>query len=205
VVQAATIPTQPWWRQVHAMINEAYLSKDHSVFPPSWTRLDSDLTKGANALSAELGTHGIFLVVFDGEDNPVACSGTLPFRGATWMNEAFKKSDTELARAGLVETDSSSTGRYPDWETCCFCVHSAQRGRSLARKLVDELESLVKARGAKRLISNYATDETGSFWPRLGFVVVPDAGGMLPKGFTRPGGLEGLRADVHFNMAAKAI
>lgn len=182
------------------MINQAYLTKDHSVFPPTWNRLDPDPVKGAKGLIDELGEHGVFMVIMS-DTGPVACSGVLPFRGDNWINEAFQKSDAELHNA----VNSTSTNDVPDWETCCFCVAVSERGRGLARRLLQELEVLVRQKGGERLLSNYAVDETGDFWPRLGFAVVPGAGGMLPKGFQTDPEKEGLRADVHFQMGAKLM
>lgn len=207
IVSPTSLSSQLWWPAAHAAINDAFLNKNYSVFPPTWTRLDPDPTKGAAGLAHELGHQGAFIVIFDGEGDPVACSGVLPFRGDNWIND---ESDPERGDARRVtHTISASQVTppkvYTDWETCCFCVHPSHRGRGLAYRLLDELVALVKPRGAKRLVSNYAVDETGEFWPRLGFDVIPGAGGMLPKGFQTDPAKEGLRADVYFKMAAKAL
>ena len=206
----SSLPSQPWWPTLHPMINQAFLSKDHSVFPPSWTRLNSEPTKGANGLIHELGDKGIFLVVFGGDGRPVACSGALPFRGENWINDVDGKHDADSTRdtqtaASDLHTSNDLLMDIPDWEICCFCVDPSERKRGLARRLLKELEAVIKPKGAKRLISNYAVDETGDFWSRLGFDIIPGAGGMLPKGFQTDPSKEGLRADVHFKMGAKQL
>lgn len=181
------------------MINESYQVKKFYVFPLTWIRLDVDPAKGAKGLANELGDNGHLAVAFTQDNHPVACGGVLPFRGENWINEAFKKTDAELAnRQARSETIS-------DWETCCFCVHPSGRGHWLSHQVLDELILFLKAKGGKRLFSNYARDETGEFWPRLGFAAVQGAGGKLPKGFKRDPDKEGLRADIHFEMGVKSL
>jgi GNAT superfamily N-acetyltransferase len=203
------IVSERWWPALHAMIIDAFLTKDYSVFPPTWTRLDPDQAKGAEGLKNELGNQGIFVVIFKTDGQPIACSGALPFRGENWINEVEEKDDAEIANGAVVQPEDETTTpdatSVPDWETCCFCVHPSQRGQGLAYRLIDELVALIRPRGAKRLISNYAVDETGGFWPKLGFKVIPGAGGMLPKGFQTDPEKEGLRADIYFQMGAKHL
>lgn len=70
---------------------------------------------------------------------------------------------------------------------------------------MDELSAVIKSTGAKRLISNFSIEETGPFWSKLGFDVIPGAGGKLPKGFQTNRRKEGLRAGIHFGMGAKVL
>jgi GNAT superfamily N-acetyltransferase len=201
------LAAQHWWPQLHSMINDAFHNKNYSVFPPSWTRLDEDPLRGAEGLENELGNWGLFIVLLGSEGSPAACTGALPFRGEKWINEVEEKGDAEIANGEVARSAGASSGHdlKPDWETCCFCVSPAHRGAGLAHRLLDELIALTKAKGAKRLISNYAVDETAGFWARLGFEVVPGAGGMLRKGFQTDPEKEGLRADIYFEMAAKKL
>ena len=209
-VAPSDLLAQPWWPALHSLINQAFLSKEHSVFPPTWTRVDPDPVKGAKGLQNELGDHGVFIVIFKADNKPVACTGALPFRGENWINDVDGHREVHLEN-GEVTTEHKSAsymrskGETADWETCCFCVDPSERRRGLARRLLQAIEDLVRQKGAKRLISNYAVDETGDFWTRLGFEVIPGAGGMLPKGFQTDPEKEGLRADVHFNMGAKQL
>ena len=201
IVPGASLPSQPWWPQLHFMIIDSYLTKDISAYPPTWTRLNTDPAKGAQGLANELGDRGYVIVLFNDGDDPVACSGVLPFRGENWVHDAGKKSDTELANGGAIQHEDSIV----DWETCCFCVHPSQRGRRLGYRLVDELIASVIPRGGKRLLTNYVANETGDFWRKLGFEVIPGAGGMLPKGMKVDPEKEGLREDVHCNMGVKVL
>ena len=165
--------------------------------------------KAPEGLSEELGPKGHLAVIFSNERKPIASSGVLPFRGDNWINEAFKKGDAELGNGEVKEAKFDSTepdtDMIADWETCCFCVHPSQRGRGLSHQLIDLLSEVIKPKGAKRLLSNYSIDETGDFWPKLGFEVIPGAGGMLPKGFQTDPQKEGLREDVYFKMGAKVL
>ena len=166
---------------MHKMIIESYKTEQHPAFPPTWTRLNPDPAKGAAGLAQELGDRGHLFVIFSPDEDdsiPVACSGLLPFRGENWIDEVVKpnSSDAEIANGALTESNT-------DWETCCFCIHPSARGRGLTYLLLDELVAFAKAKGAKRLISNYIAEETGSLWPKLGFEEIPGAGGMMPKGF----------------------
>ena len=201
IVPSRSLPTQPWWPELHPIIIESFLNKNYSVFPPTWTRLDLDIIKGAEGLANELGDNGHFAVAFTKENKPVACGGVLPFRGENWINEAFTKTDAELSQT-VVKTGD---GAIPQWEICCFCVQPAARGTGLSHQLIDNLVDFIKAKGATKLFTNYAKDETGRFWPRMGFEVIPGAGGMLPKGFQTDPAKEGLRADIHFGMGVKTI
>lgn len=184
------------------MIIESFLSKDFSVFPPTWTRLDPDPIKGAEGLATELGSDGIFVVLLTDTGEPAACSGILPFRGEHWINDVSSEGDAQVNENARV---AHLKKEIEDWETCCFCVKPSHRRHGLAYRLLDELISRVKPLHGKRLISNYAVDETGDFWQKVGFEVIPGAGGMLPKGFRTDPAKEGLRADVHFNMGVKRI
>lgn len=209
VLRAAELPSQSWWKQLHATILESFQSKNFSVFPPTWSRLDPQPEKGAQGLVNELGERGHIMVVFTSDGLPVACSGVLPFRGEHWINDVQEKGDAEVANGEITRTgDLPSGGEIPliqDWETCCFCVLPCHRGQGLARMLSEQLIAFIQPKGARRLVSNYAVEETGDFWPRLGFVEIPGAGGMLPKGFQTDPNKEGLRADVYFRMAAKRL
>lgn len=200
IIPGASLLSVPWWPELHTMINESYSVKNCYMFPPTWTRLNLDPVKAAEGLANELGDNGHIAVAFNEEGHPVACGGVLPYRGANWINAAFKKSDADLANA------QTGSEHIVDWETCCFCVHPSGRGHWLSHQVLEELVRFVREKGGTRLFTNYARDETGEFWPRLGFEVVPDAGGMLPKGFKRDlHDPEGLRADIHFEMGVKVL
>ena len=191
------------------MIIESFLHKDFSAFPPTWTRLNTDTAKGADGLARELGDSGHMFAVFKDGGDPIACTGVLPFRGENWINDAEKEGDAKVAKGEVTKIEGVSNApnenSIPDWETCCFCVHPSQRGQGLTHLLLAELVAFIKPKGAKRLLSNYAIEETGELWPRLGFEVIPGAGGMLPKGFQTDPNKEGLREDIHFKMGAKAL
>ena len=186
---------------MHSMILEAYKVKDFGVFPEDWGRLDPESTKGGSGFRAELGERGQLITAFTEDGRPVACSGVMPWRGPNWVNDAFYKSDEELASARVASNGDS----IPDWEICCFCVYPSQRGKGLSYKVVDKLMDVIRPLGAKRLLTNYAIDETGDFWPRLGFETIPGAGGSLPKGFQRDPEKEGLRETIWFRMGGKAV
>lgn len=199
IVPGSSLSQQPWWPELHAVILESYRVKNSSVFPLTWTRLNVDPAKGAESLANELGKHGHFAIAFTDERQPIACGGVLPFRGENWINDAFNKTDAELvASQRPLET-------YTDWEVCCFCVHPSARGQGVSSQLLDELSAFLKAKGGERLFTGYARDETGQFWPRLGFEVVPGAGGLLRKGFRRDPDEEGLKEDIHFLTGVKVL
>ena len=152
-------------KKLHPTIIESFLSKDHSVYPPTWTRLKPDPARGAEGLAQELGDTEHIAVAFTEDGHPVACSGVLPFRGENWINEVDKKSDVELANSESSKTaDSlnSNIATITDWKICCFCVHPSQRSRGISCRLLDELIAFTRPKGATRLL---AADETGSSWP----------------------------------------
>ena len=135
------------------------------------------------------------------DDQLAACGGVLPFRGNNWINEVEQKGDEELANgANATDVDAIS-----DWEICCFCVNPSSRGQGLSRRLLDTLIAFVKPRGAQRLICNHAEIETGDYWLRQGFELIPGAGGVLRKGFKADPEKDGLREDIHFRMGVKSI
>ena len=190
------------------MIIESFLNKNYSVFPPTWTRLNDDVSKGAEGLAKELGDDGYLAVLLTDEDKPVACGGVLPYRGDNWINEVDAKSDEELANSSKIANQAnqgSDSSAISAWEICCFCVHPYARGQGFAHQLLGALVDFIKAKGGKRLFTNYAIDETGDFWTKLGFETVPGAGGMLPRGFKADPMKEGLRADIHFRMGVKEV
>lgn len=204
IAPVTSLASQPWWQQLHGVIITAFLHKPEnaSVFPPDWKRLPDDPTAAAQSFASELGGHGhLIVLMLDGQ--PVASSGVLPYRGATWISDAQSgKSDIETANTAATRTPDEGA---PSWEVCCFCVSPPYRRRGLSRRLLNILESFVKDQGAKRLYANYAEIETGNFWPRMGFVAIPGAGGVLKKGFKAHPDKEGLRADIVFTMAVKSL
>lgn len=201
-VPAASIATESYWAKLHSVIIAAFLHKPDNVtvFPPDWKRLPDDPTTAAHSLASELGDRGHLAVVLENGE-PIACSGILPYRGDAWIDEAQRgKSDADIANAA----SSRETGdKVADWEICCFCVSPSYRQQGLSHSLLSYLESFVRPRGSKRLYANYAEIETGSFWPRMGFDVIPGAGGTLKKGFQVDPEKEGLRGDVVFRVAVK--
>lgn len=211
IVPGPSIPTQPWWPAVHSMVNAAFDVKNHDVFPPTWTRLRADTSQGAQGLAEELGPLGHFIVVFQ-EGRPVASTGVLPFRGENWINEIRStESKADSANEGLSTPSSRPEPPFEqqaiqDWEICCFCVHPEHRKRGLSRVLLQAVIDHVKFLGARRLVANYSVEDTGDFWPSVGFTTPIGTGGVLKKGFTpEPGVMEGLRADVHFKMSLKVL
>ena len=192
------------------MIVAAFLKNKFSAFPSTWTRLNDDTQKGAEGLAQELGDKGHIIIISSDEGTPVACSGVLPFRGENWINDIDHKSDVELAKGEIAGTGGGTSApqtenQIVDWETCCFCIHPSARGLGISHQLLDTLVAFIKPKGAKRLMSNYSVEETGEFWAKLGFEVVPGAGGVWPKGFKIDQEKEGLREDVHFKMGAKRL
>lgn len=174
------------------------------MYPPSWLRLNADPKKGAEGLTNELGSSGYLAVAFSENGEPVACGGILPYRGDGWINAAFVENpdgrstsswDAEQAKKGL--TDGTSTS----WEICCFCTHPSERRKGLSHQLIQALKNFAKSKHGERLYTNYARDETGVFWTRFGFEVVPGADSVLPKGFKVEPEKEGLRDDIHYRTA----
>jgi len=147
-------------------------------------------------------------VIFSSDGRPIACGGVLPYRGDNWINEVDTKSDEELANGSKADGQE-----YPEsvghevlaWEICCFCVHPSHRGKGLSQQLLATLGEFIKLKGGHRLFSNYAIDETGEFWLKLGFETIPGVGGILPKGFKVDPDKEGLRADIHFRTGVKVL
>ncbi|WPH03277.1 Hypothetical protein R9X50_00615400 [Acrodontium crateriforme] len=210
IVRGPELSAQPWWNAVHRLIIASFETKEEQVFPPSWKRLNQDPQIAAYKLgNDELGPRGHFAIVFE-NDKPVACGGVLPFRGENWINHVesdelrkAKVSNSELQTE--EEFSVSPEEKIANWEICCFCVSPAHRRKGLSHILIEALLDFVKPRGAKRLVSNYSIKETGNFWSKMGFVTIPGAGGVLKKGFTHTGGMEGLRADIHFRMGERAV
>jgi len=201
-VTSGSLASQFWAEPLHGTIIEAFKRKDIQAFPPSWTRLHSDPAIGINRLAGELGPLGCLTVILiDGK--PVGCGGFLPFRGNGWID---KVRSVELA------SESSNPEQIPmcnatptEWEICCFCVHPEYRNQGLSRHLLDTIIAAVQEQGGNRLASNYSEEETGDFWPRLGFIPIPGATSILKKGFTHTFGMEGLREDIHFQVAVKNL
>lgn len=210
VVPGRSVPTQWWWPALHSTIIAAFQRKDIQAFPPTWTRLNPDAATGAEGLADELGPHGQLVVIFE-DKNPIACSGVLPFRGEDWTKDVRSAdSEAEVANGEITKSiphaaDDESDVVTKDWEICCFCVHPNHRGQGLARQLLDTVLSTIMRTGAKRLIANYSLEETGAFWPRMGFTQPIGTGSVLKKGFTHTAGMEGLRDDIHFKMTAKNV
>ena len=205
IVPGNSIPSQPWWPELHLAIIEAFLTIEYSVFPPTWTRLDPEPDKGARGLAQELGDHGHIAVAFTEDHHPVACGGILPFRGEHWIYEAGTKhefiNDGDMTKTGADDISDSNTL----WEICCFCVHPSARGRGISHQLLNEIIKHIKVEGATSLVAHYAVDETGDFWTRLGFEAIPGADSTLPKGFQTDPEKEDLRADIHFKMGARQL
>lgn len=210
IVQASSLPEQSWWLSLHATIVNAFRQKQIQAFPPNLTRLHPDPATGAKGLVHELGPKGYIAVALL-DNSAIACGGVLPFRGNNWINDIDKReSNTDVMNGEATKhpeedaKDRSDCG-VADWELCCFCVHPSHRGQGLSTLLLSHLTSLIKAKGATRLVANYAVEETGDFWPKMGFEVIPGAGGMLKKGFSIRPGQEGLREDIHFKMGARPV
>ncbi len=108
----------------------------------------------------------------------------------------------EIAR---IANEISAATNFESWEICYSCVAPSYRGSGLARRLLEELEALIKPKGAKRLLTSYVAEKTGDFWPRLGFEVLPTSGGKLLKGFQTDPEKEGLRADVHLKLGERRL
>ncbi|EMC99105.1 hypothetical protein BAUCODRAFT_22392 [Baudoinia panamericana UAMH 10762] len=176
VVSGHSLPTHPWWLDLHQTIITAYKRKDIQAFPLSWTRLPSNPAHGAEGLATELGPHGDIVVVFE-DGKPIACSGVLPFRGENWMSGV----DDRDSEAAVAKGEITKPTLEPQ----------------------PKLIAHIKPEGGKRLIANYSIEETGNFWPKMGFTVPVGSGSVLKKGFTHTPGTEGLKEDLHFRMGAK--
>jgi GNAT superfamily N-acetyltransferase len=204
IVPGHSLWGQPWAESLHGTIIQSFKHDDIPAFPPSWTRLDPDSTNGISGLSHELGALGhIAVLLVDGE--AVGCSGFLPFRGNDWIN---KENGIENVPIGSVTSDAISKPSGPAleaWEICCFCVHPAYRKQGLSKKLLNATEAAIRQIDGRQLAANYSSKETGDFWSQLGFVPVPGATSILKRGFTHTPGMEGLRADLHFQVAIKRL
>jgi ribosomal protein S18 acetylase RimI-like enzyme len=204
VVPAETLWGQPWAESLHSTIIKAFKRKDIQAFPPSWTRLNPDPAIGISGLSFELGDQG-YLVVLLVEGEVVGCSGFLPFRGTNWIN----KEKTVDARPDDSKPSNSASEQVhlppKEWEICCFCIHPEYRMRGLSKVLLNAIEAAIRDQGGHRLAVNYSSIETENFWPGAGFVPIPGATSVLKKGFTHTRGMEGLRADIHFQVAMKQL
>ena len=203
-VPAHTLWGQPWAESLHSTIIQAFKRKDIQAFPPSWTRLNPDPAIGISGLASELGDQGYLVVLLlDGE--AVGCSGFLPFRGNGWIDR--EQSVTDL-HDGCTSSDSVSERSRPppeEWEVCCFCIHPEYRRQGLSKTLLKAVEAATRDQGGRRLAVNYSSIETKDFWPRAGFVPIPGATSVLRKGFTHTAGMEGLREDIHFQVAIKQL
>ena len=208
VVKGGSLASKPWWNALHATINDAFLHKKYSVYPSSWLRLDADPMKGVAGLAKELGGLGHLVVIFSDEEEPVGCGGTLPYRGDGWINAAFDErlESRDVTQDNVIQADlESSNEKIPAWEICCFCTQPSQRGKGLSRQLIQSLVDFIRSRGGEQLYTNYAKDETGEFWTRLGFAIVPGANSVLPKGHKVDPEKEELPADIHYRTAVMEL
>lgn len=203
-VPAHTLWGQPWAESLHSTIIQAFKRKDIQAFPSSWTRLNPDPAIGISGLGSELGDRG-YLVVLLADGEAMGCSGFLPFRGNDWINQ--ETSQTELSENSETLDSQCKQPHTPpeEWEVCCFCIHPDYRNQGLSKVLLKAVEAAVRDQGGLRLAVNYSLIETGDFWPRAGFVPIPGATSVLKKGFTHTVGMEGLRADIHFQVAIKQL
>lgn len=204
VVPSQSLWGEPWAESLHNTVIQAFKRKDIQAFPLSWTRLNPDPGSGISGLESELGAHGyIAVLLIDGE--AAGCGGFLPFRGNDWINKeksVEEPPNPSIEREAVSEQPISAS---EEWEICCFCVRPDHRRRGLSKKLLQAIEDAVRTSGGCRLAANYSIEETGDFWPRLGFVPVPGATSVLKKGFTHTVGMEGLKADLHFQVAMKQL
>ena len=220
VVPGDSLRSQPWWDELHSVINTSFQLKELQAFPLTWERLNEDSTIAATGLGEELGSNG-YLVVVLLDAHPIACGGILPFRGLNWIDHFDPEADTTEATAEakpgeltttvstVEDTENAQTAAkstlVDEWEVCCFCVHPSQRHRKLSRKLIDAMTDFLRPKGIKRFYTNYVIEETGEYWQKMGFVNVPGSGGSLPKGWTHTPGTPGLLDDIHFRVGVKAI
>lgn len=210
IVSSAFLPSQHWWPDLYSMIIASVLNKNICVYPPTWMRLREEPQQGALGLAQELGVDGCIAVVFSSHrGSPIACSGILHlFRGKNWIYETSEeKSNAEVTLSTADGSTSDSDGKEvaADWRICCFCVHPLHRGRGLSYLLLDSLITFLKAKGAKRLLSTYSARETGEFWRKLGFEVIPGVGRMLPKGYKADPEKEGLKESIIFKIGVKVL
>jgi GNAT superfamily N-acetyltransferase len=203
-VPSGSLATQPWVQILHRTIIEAFKRKDIQAFPPSWTRLHPNPTIGIDRLAGELGPHGYLNVILI-YGQPAGCGGFLPFRGNDWINRVKSVESPGDSSSPEQASGNLCNAPNPEWEICCFCVHPEYRNQGLSRLVLEDIISSVREKGGKRLASNYSEEETGDFWPRLGFQPVPGATSILKKGFTHTIGMEGLREDIHFQVAVKEL
>jgi ribosomal protein S18 acetylase RimI-like enzyme len=197
-VPAETLWGQPWAESLHSTVIRAFKRKDIQAFPPSWTRLNPDPAIGISGLSFELGDQG-FLVVLLEDGEVIGCSGFLPFRGNDWISK-------EKIVDAWPDSSKQQQHLWPEeWEICCFCILPEYRMRGLSKTLLNAVEAAARAHGGQRLAVNYSSIETKDFWPRAGFMPIPGATSVLQKGFTHTRGMEGLRADIHFQVAMKQL
>lgn len=197
---SASLPNQPWASALHNTIIKAFKRKDIQAFPPSWTRLHQDPAIGIDRLAGELGPDGYLAVAFV-NGYPVGCGGILPFRGNDWIN---KEKSADAAPGEIIAQDSVPNLQpavADEFEICCFCVHPDYRRQGLSKLLINTIAAAAREKGGKRLAVNYSVEETGDYWPRLGFEEIPGATSTLEKGFTHTVGMEGLRDDIHFQIA----
>lgn len=203
-VPASTLWGQPWAESLHSTVIQAFKRKDIQAFPLSWTRLNPDPAIGISGLGQELGDRGhIVVLLLDGQ--AIGCSGLLPFRGNDWINK--DKSQSELLEdSEFPNSEREQPHTSPEeWEVCCFCVHPNYRYQGLSKMLLKAVEAAVRDQSGQRLAVNYSSIETKDFWPRAGFQSIPGATSVLKKGFTHTVGMEGLREDIHFQVAIKQL
>ncbi|KAM0720419.1 hypothetical protein Q7P37_004555 [Cladosporium fusiforme] len=202
---ANSLPEQPWAAALHDTIIKAFKRKDIQAFPPSWTRLKHDPAVGiAHLAAAELGPHGTIAVLFI-NGQPVGCGGSLPFRGNDWISNEKSADATSGDIVADKPLNKTQPQRADQYELCCFCIHPDYRKQGLSRLLLDAIAFAVRKDGAKELVVNYSVEEAEEFWPRLGFRNIPGATSTLPKGFTHTVGMEGLREDIHFQIAVMQL
>jgi len=203
IVPGSRILEQPWWTTVHRTIIEAFLgnSKGNIAFPKDWKRLPDD-PAATQGLASELGDSGHLIVLLDSQTStPIACTGVLPYRGKDWLAYAQNgKGNADIANSAVISRDE-----LIDWEVCCFCIDPSHQGKGLSHSLRKILEDFVRSRGGKTLYASYVERDNGRFWPAMGFRVIPDAGSVLRKGFKAHPDREGLREDVTFAVAVKAL
>lgn len=215
VIPGSSLCKQAWWPQLHRTIIIAFQQKDIQAFPPSWTRLNLDEALGAAELAKELGTYGEMAIMFS-DDEPVACGGISPHSAAylslnnpDWLSVVNKKLIEHQAASGENPEDADVLPQVQfvceDWNVLCFCVHPDHRGKNLSRQLLQTLADVAKAKGGRSLLSNFCIEETGSFWPKMGFNARVGNGGVLEKGYIRKGAVEELQTDLHFMRMSKDL
>ncbi|KAF7197636.1 hypothetical protein HII31_01042 [Pseudocercospora fuligena] len=185
VVPGPSLPSQPWWKALHLTIETSFQNKDFAAFPPTWTRLSPNSKLAAEKLAEELGPRGLIAVVLL-VDRPIACAGALPFRGDNWIDDVESADETsaeiqnrgdgtahgETVIGGFDTVPNQKALPDPsqhDWELCCVCVHPLHRKIGLSVKVLEAISNAVKSLGARRLMTNYVIEETGMYWPHLGY------------------------------------